>query len=163
MIDEQGQVTDIIDGKLGIKVTSPGSCDSCPVHGNCYTSDRLVWVPAKEGIGLNDWVRFSISNTSVLRISALVYGLPLAGVFAGIIAGYLWIFRSFRDDPKTLLSFGLGVLLFAVGGFAVSRIDRLMRKRLQYTVTRTEPTENSAAEFSPPPEDDAGAKGRLAP
>lgn len=151
MIDEQGQVTNIIDGKLGIKVTAEGSCDSCPIHDNCYGSGQLVWVPAQEGIHLNDHVRFSVANTSVLKISALVYGLPLAGVFAGILLGYLWLFRSFRDDPKTLLSFGLGVLLFAAGAFAVSRIDRLMRKRLQYTVIRVEPSGGTSPEASPLP------------
>lgn len=148
MIDEQGQVTNIVDGKLAIKVTSSGSCESCPIHGNCYSSDQLVWVPAKEGIRVNDHVRFSILNTSVLKMSTLVYGLPLVAVFAGILLGYLWIFRSFGSDPKSLLSFGMGVLFFFTAGFVVSRLDRNMRGKLQYAVTRVQPPEGAEAERS---------------
>lgn len=150
MIEEQGQVTNIEDGRLAIKVTTPGSCDSCPIHDNCYAGGRVVWVPAPEEIRVNDHVRFSITNTSVLKLSALVYGAPLVGVLAGILLGDLWLFRSFADDPKTLLSFGLGVLFFAAAGFGVSRLDRTIRKRLTYTVVRAEPSTRAGDDRSSP-------------
>lgn len=154
MIDEQGRVTNIIDGKLAIEVTTPGACESCPVHGNCYASGRLVWVPARDGIRINDHVRFSISNTSVLKISALIYGIPFAAVIGGILLGYLWLFRSFADDPKTLVSFGLGVLFFAAAGFAVSRLDRGLRNKLVYTIVRSTPSEDHSGDPVPPQSND---------
>jgi positive regulator of sigma E activity len=136
MIDEYGIVTQTAGGKLAVKVISPGSCDSCPIHDNCYSSGKVVWLPRQEGIEVNDHVHFSISNASVLKVSALVYGVPLLGVMGGIILGYLLFFRSLADDPRTLASVGLGVILFLAGGFLVSRLDASLKKRLSYNVVR---------------------------
>ncbi|HUX19632.1 MAG TPA: SoxR reducing system RseC family protein [Spirochaetia bacterium] len=136
MIDEYGIVTRTAGGKLAVKVISPGSCDSCPIHDNCYSSGKVVWLPRQEGIGVNDHVHFSISNASVLKVTALVYGVPLLGVMGGIILGYLLLFRSLADDPRTLASVGLGVFLFLAGGFLVSRLDAILKNRLSYSVVR---------------------------
>ena len=136
MIDEYGIVTKAEDGKLEVRVTAPGSCDSCPIHDNCYASGNVVSVPQQGDFRVNDQVRFSISNASVLKISALVYGLPLIGVLAGIIAGYLLLFRSMADDPRILASVGLGISLFLAAGYIVSRLDRVMKSRLSYDIVR---------------------------
>lgn len=138
MIDEYGIVTRSAGGKLAVKVISPGSCDSCPIHDNCYASGKVVWVPQTGGIAVNDHVHFSITNGSVLKISALVYGLPLLGVLAGIILGYLVLFRSLGDDPRILASVGLGILLFLAAGFVVSRLDAMIKNRLSYEVVKSD-------------------------
>jgi positive regulator of sigma E activity len=137
MIDEYGIVTKISAGKLAIRITAPGTCESCPIHDNCYTSGKVIWVPKQEGIGINDHVRFSITNTSVLKLTALVYGIPLAAVLGGILLGYLWFFRTFGSDPRILASVGLGVFLLLLAGFGISKLDRLIGKRLAYKVVRT--------------------------
>lgn len=136
MIDEYGIVTQSAGGKLAIKVISPGSCDSCPIHDNCYSSGQVVWVPRREGLRVNDHVHFSITNASVLKISALVYGVPLLGVLGGIILGYLLLFRSLADDPRILSAVGLGVILFLAAGFLVSKLDAKLKDRLSYSVVR---------------------------
>ncbi len=134
MIDEYGIVTKADDGKLEVRVTTPGACDSCPIHDSCYASGNVVSVPQQGDFRVNDRVRFSISNASVLKISALVYGLPLLGVLAGIVVGYLLLFRSMADDPRILASVGLGVALFLGAGYIVSRLDRVIRNRLSYDI-----------------------------
>lgn len=141
MIEEEGRVVGVARGKLEIEVTSPGACESCPVHSSCYSAGKTVHIPLEQGIARGDRVRFSIVNASVLKLSAVVYGTPLVGIIAGIVLGELWLFRGLADDPKTLLSFALGVLLFAGGGFFVSRIDRRWRKRIVYTVKKIAPRE----------------------
>lgn len=134
MIDEYGIVTKAEDGKLEVRVTAPGACDSCPIHDSCYASGNVVSVPQQGGFRVNDQVRFSITNASVLKISALVYGLPLIGVLAGIVVGYLVLFRSMADDPRILASVGLGVVLFLAAGYVVSRLDRVIKNRLNYDI-----------------------------
>lgn len=138
MIDEYGLVTDESKDRLEVQVTAPGSCDSCPIHDNCYGAGKSVWLPKREGIHAGDHVRFSISNASVLKISALVYGIPLAAVLAGILGGYLWLFHSFGSDPKTLLSVAVGAVLFLISGFVISRLDPHIRDGLSYTVRRAD-------------------------
>ena len=138
MINEYGVVTQVSAGKLAVKITTPGACESCPIHDNCYSSGKVVWVPQPAGVGINDHVRFSITNTSVLKLTALVYGIPLAAVLGGIILGYLWLFRALENDPRILASVGLGVFLFLLAGFGISKLDRLIGKRLAYEVVRTD-------------------------
>jgi hypothetical protein len=81
-------------------------------------------------------------------------------VLGGILLGYLWLFRSFADDPKTLLSFGLGVLFFAAAGFGVSRLDRTIRNRLTYTVVRAEPSTSGGGNPPSPGPDLPGSAGQ---
>lgn len=138
MIDEYGTVTNETRDRLEVQVTTPGACDSCPIHDNCYGAGKTVWLPKQDGIGRGDRVRFSISNGSVLKISALVYGVPLLAVLAGILAGYLWLFRSMPSDPKTLLSVAVGAALFLASGFVISRLDPHIRDGLSYSITRAD-------------------------
>ena len=145
MIGEYGKVVRTTGDGLEVRVLAPGACDSCPIHDSCYSSGKLVWLPQQQGLGVDDYVRFSITNASVLKISALVYGLPLLGVLGGILVGYLWLFRSFASDPKTLLSVALGVALFLASGFLVSRLDSRIKNRLSYTITPAEPPSNTEA------------------
>ena len=149
MIDEYGIVTNETTDRLEVQVTTPGACDSCPIHDNCYGAGKTVWMPKQEGIGAGDHVRFSISNTSVLKISALVYGIPLLAVLAGILGGYLWLFRSLSSDPKTLLSVAVGAALFVLSGFVISRLDPRIRNGLSYSIARADGLRDSPP-ASPP-------------
>lgn len=138
MIDEYGIVRNETNDRFEVEVTTPGACESCPVHDNCYGAGKRVWLPKQDGISPGDRVRFSISNASVLKISALVYGIPLGAVLGGILAGYLWLFRALASDPKTLLSVLVGAGLFLASGFAISRLDPRIRKGLSYSIARAD-------------------------
>lgn len=141
MIDEYGVVTQERGGKLAIRVVTPGTCESCAIHDNCYASGKVVWIPKQEGIQVHDHVRFSIANTSVLGLSALVYGIPLLAVLGGILLGYLLLFRSVSGDAKVLFSVFLGVALFVASGFVISRLEHRIKRGLAYSVVRVDSSE----------------------
>ena len=138
MIDEIGTVVEARDEELAVRIDVAGSCGSCPIKDYCYGNERVVWMPKKEAIRVGEQVRFSVSNFSVLKISALVYGIPLISLIAGIVIGYLVFFRSLADDPKILLAVFTGAVFFALAAYAVSRLDKTQKNRLLYSVVRLE-------------------------
>ncbi|HUZ17419.1 MAG TPA: SoxR reducing system RseC family protein [Spirochaetia bacterium] len=141
MIDEYGVVVQDKGGKLAIEIGAEGSCAACPVHDNCYQNGNVLWVPRSEEIGsghlrIGDHVHFTVANASVLKVSALVYGVPLVAVLAGIAVGYLWLFRSFAENPRVGMSVLIAAALFVLSGVFISRLDKAMKSRMVYSVER---------------------------
>lgn len=155
MIDEYGVVVEEQDGKIAVEVGAEGSCEACPVRNACYQNGTIVWIPRNEESGAlavrrGDHVHFTVENTSVLKVSALVYGVPLVAVLAGILGGYLWLFRALPENPRVGLSFLVAVALFVLSGFLIVRIDRRSKERLVYTVRRIERPQAGAAPGTKP-------------
>ncbi len=134
MIEEDGVVVGASDNELAIRIDPEGSCDGCPVRENCYANGRIVRVPLQPGVAVDDRVRLSIRNASVLQISALVYGAPLVALVVGIAAGYLLLFPSFPEDARILLSVAIGGALFALSALFVGRTGRRINAKLEHRI-----------------------------
>lgn len=125
-------------GRYGVEITLPGACDRCAVRGNCYGAGSLVWAASAEPLQPGDEVRLEMRSHTVLKATAWVYGTPLAGLLAGTIAGHQWLFASLSDEPRVLLSFGLGLALLAAAGYAMFRLNERVAQRLSITAYRDE-------------------------
>lgn len=141
---EYGVVVDELGGEIAVEVTSTGACDSCPIHDTCHAAEQVVWIPKKDDIHVGDHVHFSIGHGSPLKISALVYGVPLFALLAGTMAGYLVFFSRLADDTRALLSFAAGIGLTGIAGFVISRFDAKLRNSLQTCFFRLERTQGES-------------------
>ena len=123
-------------GRYGVEITLPGACDRCAVRGNCYGAGSLVWAASAEPLRPGDEVRLEMRSHTVLKATAWVYGTPLAGLLAGTVAGHQWLFVRMPDEPRVLLSFGLGLALLAASGYAMFRLNERVARRLSITAYR---------------------------
>ena len=137
---EQGVVREVADSgaaRYGIEITGPGVCDRCAIKDNCYGAGSMVWASSDEPLRAGDEVRLDMERGTVLKATAWVYGIPLVAVFAGTLVGHRWLFASHAEEPRVLLSFGLGVGLMLAVGFVLSRLNQWVGRRLTIRATHS--------------------------
>ena len=101
---------------------------------------------AKEG----DRVEISVPTGSFLKLSVLVYLLPVVALLGGAYAGSLW--AEARGNDGTICSVLFGGIAMGIAFFALRRIERSAASPssdYQPRMTRILPTE------TPPPCDDS--------
>jgi len=96
MIEETGQVVDVQDAFAWIESEHTSTCGACNVRKGCGTAvlakvlgQRRVHLRVLNRINarVGDTVVIGISESGLVRGSLAVYAVPLAGLFAGAIAG----------------------------------------------------------------------------
>jgi positive regulator of sigma E activity len=136
MIEERARVEKLSDKEMELRIIVPGECDKCGVKDNCYGNNRVISVPKRPGLVIGDEVDLSIRNISVLKMTGLIYGIPLIGLIVGLFSGYFLFFRSFTEDPRILLSVSVCVVCFFLAGSLVSRLEKRAGKRLEYCIEK---------------------------
>ncbi len=119
-----------------VEITLPGTCDRCVIRENCYGAGSVVEAVSHEPLAPGDNVRLEMRRGTVLKATAWVYGVPLTALFGGIVAGHEWLFASRAEQPRVLLSFGLGVGLLLATGYLLSRLNHWVGERLTITACR---------------------------
>lgn len=121
MLEEAGKVVAVRDQFAWIETAPNTACNSCSVRSGCGTSvlakilgRRIepVRVIDRIGVSVGDRVVIGISESGLLRGSLAVYCVPLAGLFAGAVAGS-YLFSGSASAHADLTS-----ILAAAAGFA---------------------------------------------
>ncbi|HUX14246.1 MAG TPA: SoxR reducing system RseC family protein [Spirochaetia bacterium] len=150
MIEELATVESIGTDQMELRVSHPEQCESCAIRGNCYAgldrtaeggsgtelTERHLSVPRENGICVGDQVRVTIENTSILGLSALIYGVPLAGLLVGIITGYYALFVSLHELGRTLGSLGTGLAIMGTCAMVVRLIGKRITSNIAYRTER---------------------------
>jgi len=96
MIEETGQVVDVEGAFAWIESERTSTCGACNVRKGCGTAvlakvlgQRRVHLRVLNRINaqIGDAVVIGISESGLVRGSLAVYAVPLAGLFAGAVAG----------------------------------------------------------------------------
>ncbi len=136
MIEEYGIVERIDGDKMDVRIERPEQCDACSIRESCYGRGNVLTVPRNPEVGEADRVHLSIERTSVLGLSALVYGVPLVALFVGLFAGYYGVFRFAQDSVRALGSFAAAIVLVALSAIVVRAIGRRLTGQVEYRTTR---------------------------
>jgi sigma-E factor negative regulatory protein RseC len=127
-----GTILEVIGDHAVIETTRRGICDGCSDHGNCAMegaadSGLVEKTRARNPIGAEpgDRVAFELTGHTELKLSLLIWVVPLIGLVTGaVLATSLHQTISFDRDLATLLGALLGgALAFGV----VILIDRRAR------------------------------------
>lgn len=136
MIEEYGVVERIHGSKMDIRIDVPGSCDACAIRESCYGRGHVITVPRDDSVMESDRVHLEIEKASVLGLSAIVYGLPLVALFAGVLAGYYGFFAHAGEGARVLGSFVLSIALVVASAVAVRHLSRRLTQRVEYHTSR---------------------------
>lgn len=129
---EVGQVTQIQDTIATVRTQRNSSCGSCNACSMGQNQDEMFIkvlneLDAKPG----DWVELDLESISILKISSIVYMIPLVALILGLIGGYT-LAEYFSGNPE--LYGALGGLLATVLAFLGIRIaEPRFNKKKEYT------------------------------
>ena len=133
MVTEQGIIEELSGQKTLVRIKKGSACASCESRGNCEVASgksMVVEVANDLGAGKGDHVELSVPSGAFLKLSLLVYILPVVALIAGAFAG--GAFARVLHVPLSLASVIGGFLVMGVTFYALKRFDRSLRARSKF-------------------------------
>jgi len=133
MVREQGTVEEIKGDNAFIRIERTSACAACESKASCHIeAGKPILVEAGNDInaGEGDRVEVSMPTASVMKISAFVYIVPVAGLILGaFLGGGLTYLIPMGDNASRVIG---GVLGLGFSLAVVIYFDRLVRSRPEY-------------------------------
>ena len=126
---EEGIVKESKDGIATIVISNSDNCEECTAKLYCKpgnSSERSLTVKDTFGVVAGDKVRISIKGSQILRISFLIYGIPLILILVGLFFG-MQFFQFHKELFSTFLAIGLTLFYVLIILF----INKKRNSRLQ--------------------------------
>ena len=133
MITEKGIIQKIVHDKALVRIQKSSACASCESRDACRSlSDKEMLIEVSNDLQANvgDQVEVSVPEGSLLKLSVLVYLLPVGALVLGAYAGGIWA-QSFRAEP-TAASIFCGFLAMGVCFYILKRLDRAAQAKCEY-------------------------------
>ena len=134
MEKEQGVIEKVLEnGRAVVRVQQSAHCATCRSRDSCHAAegrDMLVEVENPLLAKVGDHVEIGVPTTALLKLSILVYFLPIVALLVGAYGG--GALASSYTDP-TLASVLGGILAMAATFLCLKRFDRRMRGRPDFT------------------------------
>ncbi len=137
MATEEGIVTKVYSSTAWVKCSKSAACESCSAKGFCDTggggeSDDDVEVEAINvaGAKVDDRVTISFETSSLLKVSFLVYMVPVLFLILGVIIGDK-IAPIFNYD-QSIFSVLVGFLFLVAAFFFVKAKGKELSKKDAY-------------------------------
>ena len=108
-LTEEGIVKELKDGIATVVISNSDNCDECTAKLYCKpgnTKQRSLTVNDPLGVNVGDSVKVSIKGSQILRVSFLIYGMPLILILAGLFLG-MQVFQINKELFSTLFAVGL--------------------------------------------------------
>ena len=106
---EEGIVKESKDGIATIVISDSDNCKECTAKLYCKpgnSNERNLTVKDNLGVNTGDRVRVSINGGQILRVSFLIYGMPLILILAGLFVG-MQFFQIHKELFSTFFAIGL--------------------------------------------------------
>ena len=132
MISEQGVVCKILNSKVLVRVQKSSACAHCESRDACEISnkDMLVEVVNDLHAKVGGPGRTQSSEGSLLKLSMLVYLLPVVALIAGAYAGSAWA-GSVQADATLAAILG-GGLAMGIAFYTLKSVDRAAAAKNRY-------------------------------
>lgn len=133
MVTEQGVIEDVSGRKTLVRIEKSSACATCESRGDCSVDSgksMVVEVANDLGGGEGDHVELSVPSGAFLKLSLLVYILPVVALIAGAFAG--GALAGVLHMPLSLASVIGGFLVMGITFYALKRFDRSLRARSEF-------------------------------
>ena len=128
-LTEEGIVKESKNGIATIVISDSENCKECTARLYCKpgnSNERSLTVKDPFGVNTGDKVRVSINGSQILRVSFLIYGIPLILILAGLFFG-MQVFQINKELFSTFFAIGLVSIYILIILF----IDKKRNSRLQ--------------------------------
>jgi sigma-E factor negative regulatory protein RseC len=133
MNTEKGVIQEILHQNALVRIEKNSACSSCESRGACRAlSDKemLIEVPNDLQAQVGDHVEISVPEGSLLKLSLLVYLLPVGALILGASIGGVWA-QSFHAGAA-LIPILCGFFAMAVTFYVLKRLDRDAQAKGKY-------------------------------
>lgn len=122
---EEGIVKESKDGLATIVISDSENCKECTAKLYCKpgnSNERSLTVKDNLGVITGDRVRISINGSQILRVSFLIYGIPLILMLAGLFVG-MEFFQIHKELFSTIFAVGLVAIYIVILRFINRKIN----------------------------------------
>lgn len=135
MATEEGIVTKVYSSTAWVKCTKSAACESCSAKGFCDTmggsdDDMEVEVINAVGAKVDDRVTISFEASSLLKVSFLVYMVPVLFLILGVVIGDK--IASIYNYDRSIFSIVVGFLFLFPAFFFVKVKGKELSKKDAY-------------------------------
>jgi sigma-E factor negative regulatory protein RseC len=133
MLTEEGVVEKLLQQKARIRIKRSSSCASCESRGLCQTlNDREATLEVENHLHaqVGDRVEVSMNTQSLLKVSLLVYILPIVTLIIGAYVGQVW--AQARQMPPTIPSILAGGAAMGLTFWVLKRLERTAQEENRY-------------------------------
>jgi sigma-E factor negative regulatory protein RseC len=133
MLTEEGVVEKLLQQKARIRIRRRSSCANCESRGLCHTlNDREATLEVDNHLRaqVGDRVEISIPAQSLLKVSLLVYILPIVTLIFGAYAGQVW--AQARQMAPTIPSIVAGGVALGLTFWVLKRLERTAQEKNRY-------------------------------
>jgi sigma-E factor negative regulatory protein RseC len=131
MMIETGCVTHVADGKAIVAVEKKVECGTCHAGCVCHPEKKVFFIEAEDPIGVrtNQVVQLTMPGGSELKVAMVVYGVPLVGLFVGVLLGQ-YLGKMFGLETLSEILGGFGCLALAL--LVVKQYNRMFQRNHTY-------------------------------
>ncbi len=133
MVTEEGVIEKIFHQKAVIRIQKSSACAHCDSRGACQViSDKEMLIEIANDLQakVGDHVEISVKESSLVKLSLLVFFLPIVALVVGAYAG--GALADSLDIDSTLSSVLGGALAMGITFFALRRLERAIKDKAEY-------------------------------
>ena len=133
MVTEAGIVEKTVLNKAVVRIQRSSACAHCSSRGACRVTEEkamLIEVDNDLRAKVSDHVEISVPEGSLLKLSMLVYFLPILGLIIGALVGASSA-HYFNVQP-TLASIVCGASALGIAFYGLKWLDRRAQARGEY-------------------------------
>jgi len=121
MISEQGIIDRISNETAYVRVTKSSACKSCASKDSCHITDRDMIVEVANSLNARegDRVELSVPEGTFLKLSLLVYIMPVIFLLTGAFLGNYLSLQIDTDPSKTAALTGIFCLVISFIGLKI--------------------------------------------
>ncbi len=123
MLEEEGIIVDLVDGRAVVKAHRSGMCNSCSASRSCHSEDEkdmIIEVRNPVNAKVGQRVKIALSSGSVMYASIIIYLVPLISLFIGAITGK-WVAIGVNNTINQELSEVAFAIVFLIISFFIIR------------------------------------------
>jgi sigma-E factor negative regulatory protein RseC len=150
MVTEEGVIEKISREKALVRIQKSSACKHCESRGACHAlSDKEMLIEIANDLRakVGDHVELSVPESSLVKLSLLVFFLPIVALVAGAYVG--GSLADFFGIASTLSSILGGALAMGLTFLGLRRLERAVKDKVEYLPRMTrirmspEPSEES--------------------
>ena len=133
MITEEGVIEKTFEEKAQVRVQKSSACAGCGSRDACHVmgdKEMLIEVTNELHAGVGDYVELSVPAKSLMKLSLMVYLLPVVALIIGAYFGGLW--AGFFNISSTVASILGGCIAMGITFFGLKWFDSTVERRDQY-------------------------------
>ncbi len=133
MIEEEGIVSEVIDGMAKVSILKKSACEQCAASGVCHPGDQeLMEASNPLGARKGQKVKVVIAPQMFLKASIILYGIPMAVFVAAAILGKNLGLRYGTEANSDLWAFISGTACMAVSFLFIRMYNNKVEKTQKY-------------------------------